>query len=910
MESVLQALSREELEAEVLRLRSKLAEHPDHGSEALSRRPRAHGSDADVLFSAVDKTGLPMILTDPNQDDDPIVFTNRAFLDLTGYGIEEVVGRNCRFLQGPDTETDRVEAIRAALRDNRDLTIEITNHRSDGTPFVNALFVGPVFDGQGRLRYRFGSQIDVTEAHRNRERLAESEARQRAIFNSASEMAIIVTDTAGTVTDWNVGATRILGWSAEEMHGRSIERIFIPEDRTTNQMRKEMDGVLRDGHAEDMRWHLRKDGGRFYAVGDMTSLRGLDGAHRGFVKAFSDRTQERNAATKEQADAEFMRSVFASSADCIKVLDLDGGLTFMSEGGMQVMEVSDFNHVKGCPWPDFWQDQGHADALAALDAAKAGGVGHFQGAANTYLGTPKWWDVQVTPILGAEGRPEKILSISRDITLQKSVEGRLAASEERWRGLFTGMHEGFFNAELLRDACGKPEDFRFLEVNPAFAGLTGLPADTAGQTMRELVPDIPQWLIDTYARVVETGQPENFEIHVPELHRTFEVRANRQDDRRFSALFLEISERKRTEARRAAAAELGDRLRDVADKGEISRIAAEIMGRTLGLSHAGYGQVDPDAETILVDQDWTGPHLVSLTGLHHFRTYGSYIQDLKAGHDVVIADISRDPRTARDADALAAINARSLFNLPVLEHGRFVALFYGLRAEPGTWEQEDIAFVRNVVDRTRSAIARIEAEEQQRLLNHELSHRMKNMLAMVQSIATQTMRGAADLDTARNVLANRLIALGKSHDLLLGGSLSKAPLKSVIENAVEIHQDRLDRFVIDGPLIMIGSRAALSLALMLHELATNAAKYGALSNASGRVTIDWQIDGDGEDASVTLQWAEAGGPPVEAPTRTGFGTRLIARGLAGSFDGEVDLRYPPTGVVCTIVAPQRGLMTS
>nr|NKR04632.1 sensor histidine kinase [Escherichia coli] len=126
----------------------------------------------------------------------------------------------------------------------------------------------------------------------------------------------------------------------------------------------------------------------------------------------------------------------------------------------------------------------------------------------------------------------------------------------------------------------------------------------------------------------------------------------------------------------------------------------------------------------------------------------------------------------------------------------------------------------------------------------------------------------------------------------------------MIENAVEIHQDRLDRFVIDGPLIMIGSRAALSLALMLHELATNAAKYGALSNASGRVTIDWQIDGDGEDASVTLQWAEAGGPPVEAPTLTGFGTRLIARGLAGSFDGEVDLRYPPTGVVCTIVAPQ------
>ncbi|SDM67648.1 PAS domain S-box-containing protein [Methylobacterium phyllostachyos] len=851
-----------------------------------------------------------MILTDPNQDDDPIVFTNRAFLDLTGYGIDEVVGRNCRFLQGPDTEPDCIDQIRAALRDNRDLTIEITNHRRDGTPFVNALFVGPVFDGEGRLRYRFGSQIDVTEAHRNRRRLAESEERQRAIFNSASEMAIIVTDTEGWVTDWNVGAERILGWSAEEMRGQTVEQIFTPEDRANDRARKEMEGVLQAGHAEDERWHLRKDGRRFYAVGDMTSLRGVDGTHQGFVKAISDRTQERVAATKQQADAEFMRSVLASSADCIKVLDLDGSLSFMSEGGMRVMEVSDFNNVKGCPWPSFWQNKGHTDALAALEVARAGGIGHFQGGADTYRGTPKWWDVQVTPILGADGQPEKILSISRDITDQKSVEQQLAVSEKRWRGLFADMQEGFMTAELIRDADGRAVDFRFLEVNPAFAGLTGLPANTAGQTMRELVPDISQWLIDTYARVVKSGEPESFEIHVPELSRTFEVRASKQDDRRFVALFLEISERKRAEVRRAATTELGDRLRDVTDRGEISRIAAEVMGRTLDLSHAGYGQVDPDAETILVDNDWTAPNLPSIAGLHRFRTYGSYIKDLKAGRNVAIEDVSRDPRTAEVADALAAINARSLFNLPVLEHGRFVALFYGLRSEPGPWPPEDIAFVRNVVDRTRSAIARVEAEAQQKLLNHELSHRMKNMLAMVQSIATQTMRGASDLDTARDVLANRLIALGKSHDLLLGGTLSQAPMKSVIEGALEIHRDRPDRFILEGPTVMVGSKAALSLSLMLHELATNAAKYGALSSASGQVTIAWRIDGDGEDAQVTLRWAEAGGPPVVAPKRTGFGTRLIARGLAGSFDGEVDLSYPETGVVCTIVAPQRGFMAS
>lgn len=910
MANDLHRLSREELEAEVLRLRARLAEPSGKHPDRPNQQRRSTSADADVLFSAVDKTGLPMILTDPNQDDDPIVFTNRAFLDLTGYGIDEVVGRNCRFLQGPDTEPDRIDEIRAALRDNRDLNIEITNHRRDGTPFVNALFIGPVFDGEGRLRYRFGSQIDVTEAHRNRRRLVESEERQRAIFNSASEMAIIVTDAEGKVTDWNVGAQRILGWSAEEMRGQTVERIFTPEDQAIGRAQEEMAVVLRAGHAEDVRWHMRKDGGRFYAVGDMTSLRGVDGTHQGFVKAMSDRTEQRDAAAKHQADAEFMHSVLSSSADCIKVLDLGGGLTFMSEGGMRVMEVSDFNHVKGCPWPSFWQDKGHVDALAALDVAKAGGVGHFQGAADTFRGTPKWWDVQVTAILGSDGQPEKILSISRDITEQKLIEGRLAVSEGRWRGLFEDMQEGFLSAELVRDASGRAVDFRFLEVNPAFALLTGLPADSAGRTMRDLVPDISQWLIDTYARVVDTGQPENFEIHVPELHRTFEVRANKQDDRRFVALFLEISERKRAEVRRAATTELIDRFRDEADIEEISRIAAEVMGRTLGLSHAGYGQVDPEAETILVAQGWTAPGLADIAGLHHFRDYGSYIEDLKAGRDVVIGDICRDHRTAGDADALASISARGLLNLPVLERGRFVALFYALKPEAGEWSPEDIAFLRNVVDRTRAAIARVEAEAQQRLLNHELSHRMKNMLAMVQSIATQTMRGATDLDTARDVLANRLIALGKSHDLLLGGALSKAPLLSVIESALDIHRDCLDRFVFNGPALMVGSRAALSLSLMLHELATNASKYGALSNADGRITITWSVDGDGDDATVTLRWIEAGGPPVVAPKRTGFGTRLIARGLAGSFDGTADLCYPTEGVVCTIIAPQRGLIAS
>jgi PAS domain S-box-containing protein len=118
-----------------------------------------------------------------------------------------------------------------------------------------------------------------------------------------------------------------------------------------------------------------------------------------------------------------MTSVLAASNDCIKVLDLDGTLTFMSEGGMRVMEVSDFNALKGCPWPSFWERDGHAEAARAIDEARAGRSYRFEGDANTAAGNPRYWDVQVSPILDAAGKPEAILSVSRDITeLQKERE--------------------------------------------------------------------------------------------------------------------------------------------------------------------------------------------------------------------------------------------------------------------------------------------------------------------------------------------------------------------------------------------------------------------------------------------------------------------------------------------------------
>ena len=246
--------------------------------------------------------------------------------------------------------------------------------------------------------------------------------RHRAIFDSAVDFAIIATDCEGRITDWNTGAERILGWSAAEMQGELVDQFFTPEDRVDDRARVEMQGALKTGRANDERWHLKKDNSRFWASGEMMPLRDADGAHLGFIKILRDRTEQLQAASAQRADAEFLRSVLASSADCIKVLDLDANLLFMSEGGQRVMEVSDFSAIQGCPWPDFWRDQGHADAKAAVKAAKAGAIGRFQGFASTMAGTPRWWDVQVTPILGTDNQPVKLLSVSRDITERQQLE--------------------------------------------------------------------------------------------------------------------------------------------------------------------------------------------------------------------------------------------------------------------------------------------------------------------------------------------------------------------------------------------------------------------------------------------------------------------------------------------------------
>jgi PAS domain S-box-containing protein len=200
------------------------------------------------------------------------------------------------------------------------------------------------------------------------------------------------------------------------------------------------------------------------------------------------------------------------------------------------------------------------------------------------------------------------------------------------------------------------------------------------------------------------------------------------------------------------------------------------------------------------------------------------------------------------------------------------------------------------------------AEERQRLLMEELAHRVKNTLTVVQAIASQTLRGSGASPEARETLNTRLMALSRAHDLLMQGRWSEANLLALVEETARLHaHGEAGRFQIAGPDIMLGSRAAMALALVLHELATNAVKYGALSVPEGQILVLWETLEVTGEAQLRFRWEEAGGPPVVPPARQGFGTRLIARSFGQSLGAAVRLDYPSTGVTFSLEAPVAAL---
>jgi two-component sensor histidine kinase len=196
------------------------------------------------------------------------------------------------------------------------------------------------------------------------------------------------------------------------------------------------------------------------------------------------------------------------------------------------------------------------------------------------------------------------------------------------------------------------------------------------------------------------------------------------------------------------------------------------------------------------------------------------------------------------------------------------------------------------------------AAKLQEIVISELHHRVKNTLAIVSAITSQSLKTANSLEEAAGTIADRLHALGVAQDLLVRERWTGAGCRTLIESAVKAFQSKgLDQFEIAGDNIAISSGPAIALSMVIHELCTNAVKHGALSAPAGHVSISWAIVSRDNLERFTLHWKERGGPQVHEPSRKSFGSRLIEQALPGQLQGEARLRFKPDGVSCEVNIP-------
>ncbi len=220
--------------------------------------------------------------------------------------------------------------------------------------------------------------------------------------------------------------------------------------------------------------------------------------------------------------------------------------------------------------------------------------------------------------------------------------------------------------------------------------------------------------------------------------------------------------------------------------------------------------------------------------------------------------------------------------------------------------REGAGHVRRVAGLARDVTGVKQAEKQRELLIRELNHRVKNTLAIVQSLAGQSRMAAGSLEEFESAFTARLHALAKAHDLLTRTNWKGATLEEIVREAAAPFGEASgagSRITCEGPVVWLDPNAAVTLSLALHELATNAAKFGALSNTEGQIAIRWAADSETEPAAIDLSWTESGGPEVTAPTRKGFGSMLIERALGYEAEGDVKLEFLPQGLAFQVRLP-------
>ena len=694
-------------------------------------------------------------------------------------------------------------------------------------------------------------------------------------------IAVYVCDADGTIVQYNRRAVDL--WGRAPTTGDTPER-FCGSYKLhfngveTGRDETPMAQVLRTGapiHGVEGVLE-RPDGSRIWAMVHIDPIRDEEGRVIGAINCFHETTQQKRAEERLREQDRRLEATYEQATIGIAEIDAEGRRLRVNEAACRIaggtreelLGKTIFSEQERADNPSDWEQ---------FRRLVAGDIDRYttERLHTRTNGDAIWVSAMCSAVRDDDGRFLYAVRVIDDVTESKQLADALVESESRRAATYEQATIGISEADA---------DGRLLRVNEAICRITGFTREellARGPFFERMRSEDIEAERDLYRRQV-AGEVDRYSIDKKIRRKDGEeifvsVMSSSVCDRdgrfRYAVRVIQdITERKLVEQRLRASER---RLRELLEALPAAIYTTDAEGRITFYNQAA------------VDFSGRVPTLGSDEWCVSWRLFGPDGTPMR--HDECpMAVALREGRAIRDAEAIA--------ERPDGTRVPFIPYPTPLFDESGK--------VAGAINMLVDITDRKQAELHQKTLIDELNHRVKNTLATVQSLARQSARGAPTPKALQERFQGRLMALSEGHDQLTRGNWEQADLREVLSAALKPYLDEpSDRVEVAGEAVKLHPRAALTLTMVFHELVTNAAKYGALSQATGRLKVSWNVRQDGNDKALSIVWQESGGPEVVRPARPGFGTKMVERSIPAELGGTAVLQFDPAGVRCEASFP-------